>query len=95
MVLKIEILQKKPFPLRLDVLPFVFLYLITYFWLSQLTDQLISDLLLLVILFANCVVHLMAHWSQTLKKAIQFSSKKEIRGCRQLFYTEIKKVTKI
>jgi hypothetical protein len=70
MSFKICLLQKKPFLLRLDILPFLFLYLLTYFYLSQLTDQLVSDLLLLVILFLNCVVHLMAHWSQRLKMLI-------------------------
>ena len=79
MDIQFDLLKKKKILYRLDVWPFLFIYGgIMYIHLIHIEEEsdesMYSKLIVLGILFAHALTFLLGHWSNKLKKIIQYSS---------------------
>jgi hypothetical protein len=68
----VDLILKKGFLWRLDVFPFIIFYSLVFAIIEPVEEGLWRDLALIGLIFLNCIVYLMSHWSAYLKRHIQF-----------------------
>jgi hypothetical protein len=68
----VEFIRKRGLIWRLDVLPFIILYSIVFTLIDTSEEGLWRDLVLIGLIFSNCICYLLGHWSAYLKRHFQY-----------------------
>ena len=88
----VELIKTRPIFLRWDVFPFIIFYAMLFQSSHLFSDQVISDIILVLIILANCIVYMMNHWSPFFKRHITFFTIKQIQKNSYVYFTQSKKV---
>lgn len=61
---------------RLDVLPFVFIHAVVFYWWFEApeNDDVYPRLAVIVAAFLNSIAYLLGHWSQRMRARISYNS---------------------